>query len=355
VSLLAASSPPNGRNVYLVGSSYRHHSTHSGYEGFRRYIGSSLRPPVSFRWLERGWRLDAAISSLVGKPHYSLAFLLTEAAAGLHMLRHRRALYHVIYGDTDLRFLGDIGRRLGSPVVATFHEPRAGLEWMKVDDTVTRSLAAVVLVSEYQRAYFEQLVPPEMIFVVPHGVDTSFFEPANSPGEDPVCITVGSKERDFDALSGGFDLVRRARPEARLVAIGTDVATDSPLRDTRVEYLRGVDDERLRRAYRSSRLAVFAFADATASNALLEAMACGLPIVATDVGGVREYADEDCALLCPPGDAEALGDSILRLLNDGRLAMRLGTAARRRALRFDFRHIAEQLRPVYDAAGASAG
>jgi glycosyltransferase involved in cell wall biosynthesis len=207
-------------------------------------------------------------------------------------------------------------------------------------------------VSEYQRAHFEQLLPPERIFVVPHGIETSFFRPADRPSEDPVCVTVGSNYRDFDALSSGFDVVRRARPDARLVAIGTDVATDSPLRDTRAEYLRGVDDEQLRGVYRSARLAVFAFADATASNALLEAMACGLPIVATDVGGVREYADEDCALLCPPHDADALGQSMLRLLEDGHLASELGAAARHRALRFDFWHIAERYRLVYDAVGA---
>lgn len=64
-------------------------------------------------------------------------------------------------------------------------------------------------------------------------------------------------------------------------------------------------------------------------NVLLEAMASGLPIVATDVGGVPEIAaDEVNALLVPAEDAAAMGRSVLRLLNDSTLGSQLGRMAR---------------------------
>jgi glycosyltransferase involved in cell wall biosynthesis len=65
-------------------------------------------------------------------------------------------------------------------------------------------------------------------------------------------------------------------------------------------------------------------------NALLEAMAAGVPIVASRVGGVPELVDDACAELVPPGDPGALADAIERLLGDPALARRQAQAARAR-------------------------
>ena len=67
---------------------------------------------------------------------------------------------------------------------------------------------------------------------------------------------------------------------------------------------------------------------------ILEAMAAGLPVVATDVGGVAEsVADGETGLLVPPGDPGALAAALDRLLTDSALRLRLGTAGRERARR----------------------
>jgi glycosyltransferase involved in cell wall biosynthesis len=69
-------------------------------------------------------------------------------------------------------------------------------------------------------------------------------------------------------------------------------------------------------------------------NAVMEAMALGLPSVCTDVGGCRELIDDRVeGYLVPSRDAALLTDRILRLAADGDLRVRLGTAARRRAIR----------------------
>jgi glycosyltransferase involved in cell wall biosynthesis len=67
-------------------------------------------------------------------------------------------------------------------------------------------------------------------------------------------------------------------------------------------------------------------------NVLLEAMAAGLPVVATAVGGVPDtVTDGEQALLVPAAQPQAMADAIRRLLTDGNLALRLGTSARERA------------------------
>ncbi|MCG3179085.1 MAG: UDP-N-acetyl-D-mannosaminuronic acid transferase [Phycisphaerae bacterium] len=94
-----------------------------------------------------------------------------------------------------------------------------------------------------------------------------------------------------------------------------------------------------------------------APNALLEAAAAGVPIVASNVGGVPEQVrDGREALLTPPGDAEALADAIARLLTDRALARTLATEARERSARwFSAELMAQRHMELYERiAGAPA-
>ncbi|HJU08136.1 MAG TPA: glycosyltransferase family 4 protein [Rhodanobacteraceae bacterium] len=83
---------------------------------------------------------------------------------------------------------------------------------------------------------------------------------------------------------------------------------------------------------------------------LIEAAACGLPVITTDMPGCREVVSDDVdGLLVPPRDAAALAEAIVRLQSDPELAHRLGTQARAKALtEFDERIVIEQTRKVYE-------
>jgi glycosyltransferase involved in cell wall biosynthesis len=65
--------------------------------------------------------------------------------------------------------------------------------------------------------------------------------------------------------------------------------------------------------------------------ALQEALKAGVPIVASDVGGIPDLTGDDAAVLVEPGDAERLGRAVLSVLDDDALAARLRAAARERA------------------------
>ncbi len=85
------------------------------------------------------------------------------------------------------------------------------------------------------------------------------------------------------------------------------------------------------------------------SNAILEAMAAGLPIVSTDVGGTSMLVGkEGAAFLCRPGDAEALAANLLALIRDPELRIRIGSVMCRRAEQyFDIRHVADTYASAY--------
>ena len=87
---------------------------------------------------------------------------------------------------------------------------------------------------------------------------------------------------------------------------------------------------------------------ATANNALLEAMACGLPIVSENVGGVSEYTGSRCAILCEPGLAEALAQSILMLYREPNMIARMGLLARERAEELNWQRVALRTVRLYE-------
>jgi glycosyltransferase involved in cell wall biosynthesis len=87
---------------------------------------------------------------------------------------------------------------------------------------------------------------------------------------------------------------------------------------------------------------------------MVEAMAAGLPLVASDTGGSRDFAKTGInALVVPPRDIGALATALRRLLTDGELRRRLGAAALVTAQRFDERTVLEQLAQVIDRLAVS--
>ena len=83
--------------------------------------------------------------------------------------------------------------------------------------------------------------------------------------------------------------------------------------------------------------------------AIIEAMAAGLPVIATRVGAVPDMIRHDVeGLLCAPGAPEELADAIERLLADPELRRRLGAAGRRRALeRYSVGRLSAELAALY--------
>jgi glycosyltransferase involved in cell wall biosynthesis len=195
-------------------------------------------------------------------------------------------------------------------------------------------------------------VPPSRVVVVPSRCDTSFFDPerwgaageamrASLPGDPaaPVVGFVGS----LNASKGLDVLVRACTVLGERRALRLAVAGDGPLREELADaaarrqppiallgHLPPGDVPRFLSAI--DVLAVPSY-DEGLPRAVLEAMAMRVPVVASDVGGIPEAVQHGVnGLLVPSGDADALSDSLGRLIDNPGLARRLGAAARQRVL-----------------------
>jgi glycosyltransferase involved in cell wall biosynthesis len=91
--------------------------------------------------------------------------------------------------------------------------------------------------------------------------------------------------------------------------------------------------------------------DSTANNSICEAMACGIPVITSDIGGIKDYVSEEFGILCPVNDYQAIAAAATQMLSSSEKSLAMGEAARLKAennLCWD--KIAEQIIEVLLAA-----
>jgi L-malate glycosyltransferase len=199
-------------------------------------------------------------------------------------------------------------------------------------------------------------VPPKRIRVVANGIDPAAHCTREHIGPIRKIVTVANlrREKAHDVLIEAAPLVLRRCPDAEFI-----VAGDGPRR-TELEglaRLRGVAGrmrflghcEDVPRLLAESDLFVLPSRSEAFPNGVLEAMAAGLPVVATRVGGITELVEHQrTGVLVPPDDARALAFAVLDLVQWREHAIELGRAARRVVeTRYSYRRMVEQFERIY--------
>jgi glycosyltransferase involved in cell wall biosynthesis len=329
---------------------FPHHSSYSGYwqivrrHGGVELLGGRAVPP----------RLADAAVRRSGRLAYTPSSLGLELAGAVRLLSKPRTLCHVLYGEDDYHYLAraaPLVRRAGGKLVASFHQPPTIFDLAFRGGNAERLLprldAALVTTLE-QRSHLARWMPADRVHHVPHGVDTGFFTPEARPASvTRTVLTVGTWQRDFELLEEVTRSFAARGEQVRFVVVSSEATTRRFAGLPNVEARSGVSDDELRRLYRRSDALFLPLVQAAANNALLEAMACGLPIIASDFSGTREYAGPTGARYVPPFDRAAAVEAIARLLGDDAARTRLGRDARERALRFDWNPVVAALEEVY--------
>ncbi len=246
---------------------------------------------------------------------------VAEWRAAMGGRRWRPDLVHVMYGEEYYRFSHRLFPRI--PIVATFHHPADVLERelrhgdhggrvAKWTHALNRgrfeALAAAIVTHPDQASVLSAFMPSDRIHVIPLGVDLPELPAAQGPRNG--CLTLGNWFRDWAM----YEEVTRAMPETPFHLINRNLPED--VRDrlnerSNVTYHPDVSDAELQRLIASSSVAFLPLQKLAGSNALLECLAGGLPVVMSDVNaGEWAHVAPDVVRRFRPDDADEAVQSI---------------------------------------------
>ncbi|MFO0765090.1 MAG: glycosyltransferase family 4 protein [Patescibacteria group bacterium] len=275
-------------------------------------------------------------------------------------------LHYPYYGFTEQLLFANVAL---PPIVITYHMDAMAKKTTKgwvfalhrffLQNRILR-MAKKILVSSFDYArnasvssFFRR--DPDRFIELPFGIDTARFSPGLDERErlmigeqDPTILFVGGLDEAhaFKGLSVLFEAFAKLDHAAHLVIVGDGdkrAEFEEEAREkgivTRVHFMGRVSAEELVPLYRSAD--VFAFPSTSQAEAFglvaLEAQACGLPVVASDLPGVRTVVrNDETGLLVPPNNADALADALADLLAHPQKRAMFAAAARVHAEKYGY-------------------
>jgi phosphatidylinositol alpha-mannosyltransferase len=337
-----------------------------------------LEPPENFVPLGRtiGIPANGAVSNLTGTLHSVLAIRRALRTGGYDVAHIHEPIVPLI-GYDALMSSGEL------PLVGTFHSYSVNpvTNWIgsvamggrrrmnRLHARIAVSEAAAWTARRFYGGHYQivpngvRLDPPWLVAGDP-GEDTNTASSCarargafgNGPDEEPLRILfIGQsvERKGLPVLLSAFEALREHVP-ATLTLVGASAEEIAPmlLDDRGVRALGKVSEQdKHRELQRAEVLCAPSLRGESFGMVLTEAFAASTPVVASDIPGYRDVARDGLdGLLVPPGDALALAEALRALALDPARRRAMATAARERAERFSWSHVAEEVADVYEQA-----
>ena len=295
-----------------------------------RLVWSVLRERLFGIPRRRGWN-----------PFYNRHGLLLETAARrMAQAQHFDVIFFEALEDHFDAFADARQWLKDTHVAGVSHQPPAWWRLYAGNNNVFAAVDTVIALSCPAQAYLQQIGHNNVQFL-PHGVDAEFFTPEasrklteNVPVEVLFC---GQWLRDFQQLSDTLNVLESGSKNYIFHLVVPKFARNFEqhyrlAQHANVHWYAGVTDIELRNLYRRAHLLFLPLIDATANNSVLEAMACGLPMVVSKTGGVMDYVNEGEAVFLTEKQGEHAADRLAWSVNNYAECVAGAERARNRAV-----------------------
>ncbi len=225
---------------------------------------------------------------------------------------------------------------------------------------IWKKASALVACSEGLKERAQLFMPSVSIDVIPNGVELDRFFPSETSEKSKVLrlLTVGrlSVTKRIEMLIDAVEILHRTACKLHLTVVGggqmerqlKKIVAERELGDV-IKIAGRIDSEKMPEVYRRNDIFISASMQEGMSNAMLEAMASGLPIVTTRCEGLTELIDGN-GLIVEQDNIEEIAKAVKRLADDPELYQQMSTAARKQAEKFDWANMAssyiEQYRKI---------
>jgi glycosyltransferase involved in cell wall biosynthesis len=266
--------------------------SHTGYEQLTSFITNRCKCSViSPRRGPMARYLGSTYARMHGRMgRGAIDFSELEFRLGRQLGRHDRS--HILYLEHHLNLLRSWPKAPPN-LMGTIHLPAA--DWKPERLALLSRLSSAMVLYQKDISYFENHVGKGRVKFIHHGADTGFFKPDPAKLQMPPRILYsGVYLRNEPMLVQVIKRLAEKVSALRFDLLVPQHHRNSPalaplLQHPAVTWHAGLNDEELRALYQRSYLMLLPMNNSGANTAVVEALASGLPIVTTDVGGIRDY------------------------------------------------------------------
>lgn len=319
----------HSRKILIYKTHWSHFSKVSGFES----IGKEITYTPGYKTLEKSRNSVSKIGFLFFKiliktrvikspikPFSPFNDKLADCIAH-NILRHNSKFNKLIFlaGEDQLTQKLLQSKEIKSKMIIFLHQPVSWYKFHNIRVDQLNDVFTIIVLSSKQKAFFLQKTNSRVI-QIRHGVDLDFFKTIDYTKRiKNQILFVGQYLRDFDLLEKTIEILIKDKLEFKLICVVPISYRKENLlrlaRNSNVALLDSIPEIELLELYQKSSVLFMPLIDSTANNAINEAMACGTPIVVSDVGGVRDYLNDEIATIVSGNNPDKFAKSLKETLN----------------------------------------